>query len=110
MLLNYLYLNGPSIFGFWEGRSIESVCSALTSVDIEVWRLLPASCEALVERKVRAIEVFGAYTLAVWLVVGSLLPSIAACGAHGKHRHGLVGAPCLNLSKRDVAAPALPAR
>jgi hypothetical protein len=99
MLLNYLYLNGPSILGCWEGRTIASVCSSLTNVDIEVWHLLPASCEALVERKVRAVEVFAAYGVVLWLVVGSLLPSVFALLAQGKHSHRLVRGPRLYLGK-----------
>lgn len=112
MFLNYLFVHGPGFLGCWEGRTRPSICSALTSVDASVWKLLPGECDELIERKVHSMEILVAYSLAFVAAcrfAGSLLPLVPACSAGAEARHRLVGAPRLYLNDRNGAPLAFPA-
>ncbi len=50
----YVYFNGPSKMGFWNGREIEEACSELTRVPASVWLAQKEACESLLMKDFRA--------------------------------------------------------
>lgn len=49
-----LYLNGPAMFGGWEGQDMPDVCGRLTVTAAELWMRNPGECERIIDRKVTA--------------------------------------------------------
>ncbi len=48
-----LYLEGPAMggYGFWEGRSPESICSVMTGNDESFWLKNKAECEVMISKR-----------------------------------------------------------
>jgi len=53
-LVKYVYINGPTWLGSWEGQSLFDICSGLTRVDANHWTHIPEACADLINRKVKA--------------------------------------------------------
>jgi hypothetical protein len=53
-LVRYIFVNGPSWLGSWEGQSVADICSGLTKIDASHWQYLTSPCEQLIDRKVHA--------------------------------------------------------
>lgn len=73
--IRFVYVNGPSWLGSWEGQSEADICSGLTHVDAKHWTdgRGAEACDGLLDRKVRA-TVIG---------IGALSAAIVACsGVH----------------------------
>ena len=58
--LRQLYLRGPAVlgYGFWEGMELTEICCRLTGVPSGHWDLNMAACDAVIDRKLDAINVF----------------------------------------------------
>jgi hypothetical protein len=68
-MLKFLYMHGPSILGFYEGLPADEICSRLTNVNKEIWTMVPHACDALIAKKVYAIEIMAMYIIAPCLAV-----------------------------------------
>ncbi len=53
-VFKYIFVNGPTWLGSWEGQSISDICSGLTRVNALHWDLDTKACEDLVDRKVHS--------------------------------------------------------
>jgi len=53
-LSRYLYINGPTWLGSWEGQSLHDICSSITHVDSKHFAVVPQACIDLINRKVKA--------------------------------------------------------
>lgn len=68
--LRILYFNGPSFFGFWEGKSGEDICGQVTSLDSSFWIAGSdhmSACRDILGRK------FNAFYLSLGIMVYFLL-------------------------------------
>jgi hypothetical protein len=45
--LKFIYYNGPSRLGFWNGKDSADACSEITRVPAEVWRIQDQACTNL---------------------------------------------------------------
>jgi hypothetical protein len=50
----YVYFNGPSRFGFWNGIEKEEACAELTRVPSTVWTKQFEACSDLLQKDFRA--------------------------------------------------------
>ena len=66
-MLRTLYLKGPSYLGFWAGADSEDICADLTGVSSRTWRLNPAGCFEVIERRYQSFRVM--VTFAIFCVV-----------------------------------------
>lgn len=74
-LIRFVYVNGPTWLGLYEGQNEHDICSSLTKVDAEHWTKMQTACTNLIDRKVRS-------TLVGLGAIASLLmawTSIQAC-------------------------------
>lgn len=57
--LRYLYLNGPSFFGFgfWNGANTDHICSEMTKVNDGFWTLHPNECNDLINQRVQSFMI-----------------------------------------------------
>lgn len=76
--MRFVYVNGPSWLGSWEGQATSDICSGLTHVDARHWAAASGSeaCTDLLDRKVRAsvigVTVVGSVALA-WSAIQTLV-------------------------------------
>lgn len=106
-----LYLHGPSFqlgsvhLGFWQGKDLTDICSALTGVRSQLWADNPAACERIV-----AERFFGVYyslyiASVVWVVWRVACSTFRALGGRLQGRREVT----LSLQSAEWAAlaPAL---
>lgn len=62
----YIYFNGPSKLGFWNGISKSEACAELTRVPSDVWIKQSQACEDLLFRD------FQAYCIGAGIVTGGI--------------------------------------
>jgi hypothetical protein len=62
----YIYFNGPSKMGFWNGKDMEDACSELTRIPATVWHHQREACEALLAKDFRA------FCIGSFLIVGAV--------------------------------------
>ena len=73
--VKYVFVNGPSWLGSYEGLSEMDICSSLTKVDAVHWQAMHEACQSLIDRKVRA----GLIGVGVLLGFATLWTSMQAC-------------------------------
>jgi hypothetical protein len=52
--VRFVFVNGPTWLGFYEGQNEHDICSSLTKVDAVHWSQMQTACTTLIDRKVKA--------------------------------------------------------
>ena len=50
----YLYLNGPKVFGFWQGLTSDHICASFTGVPSSHWIQNQNECDILITKSFRS--------------------------------------------------------
>lgn len=92
--LRTLYLNGPQMFGFWNGRTMLQICAELTNQPELFWQSHESECASIVGKKFQT-------TLVTTQVL--VYFAILWCGAHILHAHitSRIKQPTLVLIRPD---------
>lgn len=64
--LKFIYYNGPSRLGFWNGKDSADACSEITRVPAEIWRVQDQACTNLLGKD------FTAFCIGLGLLCGSV--------------------------------------
>lgn len=81
-----LYLDGPTLLGFWGGASADSICSRLTGVDANFWSLSDdgrEECEKVIQQHFNSWMVLA--STIVYFVSAGMLVCVAYRKCKGKH-------------------------
>jgi len=61
--LRNIYFNGPSLFGFWEGKESTDICAAITGVSATFWVSNTEECNHVLAQKIQAFVTGGVFLL-----------------------------------------------